>query len=801
MKAKMSAALAACTAVAAACASAGGEIARVAPGPGYVCREYTPGSVKPTGFMGEFARRQAAGTTGNRMKIGYPFDQSMWETAITNLHYADPVWRGPDRAYGEGDLKCPWVPYEQTAYMLDAMLRLSYLTDAPGIRADYMRSLEAVLAHPDKDGKLGGLYPNPSLWPMVIFSRSAFAYFQATGDRRVLDAFTRHFKAYRADIAKWSGRGDYLIESLLAFNEYAGDPEAVEFAVEVFKRCWAYKTFREQERVTRHGPTFSEAMKLPAVLYLHTGDRAWLELGERTVDNIFKFNEQPDGLISANEGTSGRDPTQGHEACVVADMLWSLGYYLQAHPRAADGDRMERIVYNALPGHSTKDFRRHQYMSFVNQAQATPFSKCTHFAPRSKHMQYRHQLFFECCLGNIQRAFPAFAFRMWLRDEKTGAPIAMLHGPSRLSAEYKGVKFTFEEVTDYPFSDKVKFVFRSERPVEMPLTYRVPGWAKRPDAGTFAVERRVWRDGDVFETEFRSELELKTDRQWHWFAKGALTFAYPVPSKVVEENPGDPFSPLIITPAGPWNWAFDVEALARRMPVAVYRPNGEYPFDRPPLTVEVPVEGIQEWRVFDCNKWMPEPPLFAHRSGEKALLRLVPYGATTARVTAFPDVSPRRELPVPVAYLYDGRAYDYDVKRPLAEQKYGPEIEAYSYSFLQKDNPPQRDPDDYYDLGAHFRAYRNKLAYLVFRIWSDEDCEATFALGAAHQYQAFIGGVEVARSIGVRDARWMAPDWFKAPVKKGYNYLTVKVATPSEWGNFRRDWGAKLQVFTIGPER
>ena len=41
----------------------------------------------------------------------------------------------------------------------------------------------------------------------------------------------------------------------------------------------------------------------------------------------------------------------------------------------------------------------------------------------------------------------------------------------------------------------------------------------------------------------------------------------------------------------------------------------------------------------------------------------------------------------------------------------------------------------------------------------------------------------------------MAPDWFKAPVKKGYNYLTVKVATPSDWGNYRRDWGAKLQVF------
>ena len=771
------------------------EPKRVAPGPGFVYREYAPGSIRPAGFLKEFAHRQATGTTGNRMKIGYPFDQSMWEKPITNLHYADPVWRGEDRPYTEGDMKNPWVPYEQTAYMLDAMLRLSYLIDVPEIRADYMRSLDAVLANPAPDGKLGGVCPTFPGWPMTIFARSAYAHFQATGDRRILDAFVKHYNAFGDKRRTWSGRSDYNIESMLAFNEYVGDPKVLEDAIACFEQSYSCKAFRRDERVNMHGPTVSEALKLPAVLYLHTGDRKWIDLGVRNIDNIFKYNEQPDGLISANEGTSGRDPTQGHEACVVADMLWTLGYYLQANPRVVDCDRMERIAYNALPGHSTKDFKRHQYMSFVNQAQATPFSKCTHFAPRSKHMQYRHQLFFECCLGNIQRAFPAFAFRMWMRNEKSGAPISMLHGPSKLSAEYDGVKYTIEEVTDYPFSDTVKYVFHSEKPLNMPLTYRVPGWAKRADAGTFAVERRVWKDGDVFETAFPSELELKTDRNWHWFAKGALTFAYPVPQKVVEENPGDPWSPLILTPAAPWNWAFNVEALLAKMPKVKYSPNGKYPFDEPPLTIEVPVEGMQEWRVFDCNKWMPEPPLFAHKSGETAVLKLVPYGATTTRVTAFPDVTPRQELMVPVAYLYDRKAYDYDPKRPLAEQKFGPETEEFSFKFLAQDDPPQRDPDDYYDLGAQFGAYRNKLAYLVFRIWSDEDAEATFALGAAHQYQAFIDGREVARSIGVRDARWMAPDWFKAPVKKGYNYLTVKVATPSDWGNYRRDWGAKLQVF------
>ena len=772
------------------------EVKRVAPGPGYVCREYVLGEIRPTGFLAEFARRQANGTTGNRMKLGYPFDQSMWEVAITNLHYADPVWRGQDRPYSEGEKKWPWPPYEQTAYMLDAMLRLSYLTDCPDIRADYLRSLDAVLANPTPEGKLGGVCPCFPGWPMAIFARSAYARFVATGDRRILDAFVKHYNSFGDERRKWSGRSDYNIESMLAFNEYVGDPKVVEDSVACFEKSFMCKMFRDHECIEGHGPTLSEALKLPAVLFLHTGDRKWIELGLRAIDKVFERHEQPDGLISANEGTSGRDPNQGHEACVVADMLWSLGYYLQANPRAIDGDRMERIVYNALPGHSSKDFKRHQYMSFVNQAQATPFSKCTHFAPRSKHMQYRHQLFFECCLGNIQRAFPAFALRMWLKDEKTGEPISMLHGPSKLSSSFNGVDYTFEEVTDYPFDETVKYVFHAAAPIEMTLTYRVPSWAKRADAGTLVRVHRTWKDGDEFVTSFPSEVIFKTEKNWHWFTKGALTFAWPVPTHIVEENPGDDFSPLILTPSAPWNWALDPAQIEANLPKAVYRPNGKYPFDEPPLTLEVPAYGLQEWRVFDCNKWMPDVPLFAHKSGEKAILKLVPYGATMARVTAFPDVTPRKELMVPVAYLYDGQAYDYKSSQPLAEQKFGPEIDAeYNWNFLKQDDPPQRDPDDYYNLGAHFCTYRNKLAYLVFRIWSDEDGEATFVLGAAHQYQAFLEGKEVAHSVGIRDARWLAPDWFKAPVKKGYNYLTVKVAAPASWGNMRRDWGAKLQVF------
>lgn len=768
--------------------------------PGYAYRTYKPGDVKPTGFLAELASRQAEGTLTHRHEAKYPFDQDLWAAAVTNLHFANPMWNGPDRPYSEFDREHPWVPYEQTAYMLDGMARLSFLVDAPQVRSDYMKSLEAVLANVDKDGKLGRWYDNDDHWlewPFLIFARSLYAYYEGTGDKRVLDALVRHYDAMADERKAWKGREMYNAEMLLLLSEHTGDKSYVEDAARMFAESPEWKRFRTEKRILEHGVSFTEQLKIPAMLTLYTGDRSWLEQGERNLDDAFELNEQPDGMISANEFLSGRDPRQGHEACVVSDMIWTLGYYLQADGRAVDGDRMERIAYNALPGHMTKDFRRYQYLSFVNQAQVTPFSSHTHFAPRAKHHQYRPNLFFECCLGNIQRALPNFVLRMWMRDESDGAPVAMLHGPSRLASEYKGVKFSVEEVTDYPFSGKVKFVFHADRPLEMPLKYRVPSWAKRPDAGTIASETRIWRDGDVFEMEFPSEVELKSDRNWHWFVKGPLSFAYPVPSNVEEERPGDPYSPLVLTPKGSWNWAVDPAALAKAMPEAEYRPNGKFPYDDPPVVLKVPVKGLAEWRVFDSDKWMPDPPLFAHPSGEEGVIALVPEGATLARVTAFPDVTPRKSLPVPCAYVYDGKRHDYDPKRPLSEQKAGPETdEEFSFDFIMKDDPPQQGLDDFYDLGNRFDTTKNSFAYLVFAVWSDEACEATAALAAAHTWQVFLEGREVARNIGIQEGRYMMPEWFKVSLKSGYNWVVVKVATPDDVATYRHEWGAKLQVFT-----
>ena len=45
----------------------------------------------------------------------------------------------------------------------------------------------------------------------------------------------------------------------------------------------------------------------------------------------------------------------------------------------------------------------------------------------------------------------------------------------------------------------------------------------------------------------------------------------------------------------------------------------------------------------------------------------------------------------------------------------------------------------------------------------------------------------------------MAPSWIKHPVKKGYNYMLVKLAHPAYvTKQYPQFWGAKLEVFVAG---
>ena len=764
-------------------------------------------AIRPKGHLEEFLKRQADGITGHPERLGYPFDTKLWEGPLDRVFFTEGVYNGEDEPKDCEDEEFwksgLWWPYEQTAYLLDGMARVAQFVDAPALDATVKRNLDWVYAHADPaNGDLfASLSRSPSQWPKVVFFRAAMAYAEKHGDwDRLVRAFAANFEGKRGERAKWSDRDALSIEGMLKVRTFTKDPSLLADARRMYAGCWEATAFGKKKHIVQHGVSLSEMLKIPCILYLHTGEKAYLDQAKAAVENVYEMDEQADGLFSANEYTSGRDPRQGHETCVTADMMWSLGYFLLADGDVKMADRMERIAYNALPGSCTKDFRRHQYLSSVNQAVCGPFAQSAHFNyGESAWRQYRRSHFPQCCTGNINRAMPSFVRRMWLKTKEDGSPVAMLYGPSTFSGVQDGVKYTIVEDTAYPFEDEVRFTLRSDRPIRVALRCRIPSWCDSPDAGRLVV--RTLETGGTLALALPVKLALESDRNWHWIRRGALTFSFVPPATVTEEEPGDPFTALRIMPRpGAWNYAFDLKEISAAVANAkVAFGKSDYPFETPAMSVTLPVRRIREWQVLDEGRFMPDPPLCATPTGERAEIAFVPYATTLQRITCFPDTEPRERLATVAAYCC-GDLFPYREDVPLADQVFAPETWS-DTDFRRLYRVPPRQSGVYFDLGAMFQgqAIAGRMTYLLFRVWSDRDEEkATWCLSAGYDVQAFIGGREVYRTDGMTEGVGMAPVWIDHPVVKGYNYMLVKLARPNYvTKQYPPFWGAKLEVFVV----
>ena len=89
--------------------------------------------ITPKGWLEETLRRQREGLTGHPEAMDYPYNSPLWAGEIKR----DSEGRGAD-----------WWRFEQTAYYLDGLTRLAYITDDSQLLAVWQENLEHVLANP-----------------------------------------------------------------------------------------------------------------------------------------------------------------------------------------------------------------------------------------------------------------------------------------------------------------------------------------------------------------------------------------------------------------------------------------------------------------------------------------------------------------------------------------------------------------------------------------------------------------------------------------------------------------------------
>ena len=658
-------------------------------------------NITAQGWLKEILTRQQEGLTGHPEAMAYPYNSCLWAGELER----DSESRGAD-----------WWRFEQTAYYLDGLTRLGYLLDDEKFLKICQENIEYVLANPlpakkgidietqkkmeaerrsqrpnrnfdaqvSADPRLrqrmaaqqarrekqmrinaidrpeGRLGPETSsmAWPFAVFFRAVQAYYEVTGDPRIPEALEKNYLSYPVEELGMD-RFVVNVEGILWTYSITKNPALLELAVKAWDEDASnltQETCLDDSEFHMHGVTMNELMKIPMILYAHTGKEEYLQAALKADYKMETPNMLIDGINSSTEALAGNDPLASHETCDISDYTWTMGYYLMTTGDAQWADRIEKGIFNGGLGAITKDFRSMQYFSCPNQFIATGNSNHNGFKYGLTWMAYRPIHETECCIGNLHRYMPNYVARMWLKDKK-GHPVAALYGPSSVVYDLgEGVTVKIDEITQYPFEEQVKFKFtffkdgkRSADSHHMDFTYRIPGWCKAAEYG-FHTETKEWKSGDVFTVRLPMQIEVvDAPVQGKCIQRGPIVYSYAIPANWVEDtkiydnlagkvsaNPD--FKSWELTPAGKWNYAL-VENMLRGLRVQ-RTGNSGFPFDPEsvPLKIRVPVKGVKDWTLKE-DRFTPALPETVVPEGEQVeFIELVPYGSTTLRLTTFPTI-------------------------------------------------------------------------------------------------------------------------------------------------------------------
>ena len=629
--------------------------------------------IHPEGWLQTMLLNQRNGLTGYLDTIAYPFD------AHGQGWGAEEPYVGGGRD-AEGKQSVYWVPYEQSAYYFDGVIRCGYLLHDNFLIDKATRAIYATIAHASMDGVLEARLSlgENRRWPHAVFFRAWMAQYEQTGDERILQAMERHFLN---DTVTLRGRDLCNIESMWWLYTKTGNKD-------LYKKIMSLRgsnglgAFMEEElgdfaspqKQEVHGVTYNEFLKIPIIYYLLTGDQSELERARNGFAKLDKYHMLPDGVSSCEEGTSGKGAQNVHELCDVVDYIWSCSYMLRATGETQWADRMERATFNAGLGSITKDFAYHQYFSCPNQVFCGDYS-CHVTAYSLGRMAYRQMHRPPCCTGNVNRMLPILVGHQWLKGDNH-ALYKAIYGPGSVEHQVDGQRIVLREESVYPYSDTMKIEVVSGN-AYFPLWLRIPGWCQAPrvlvngeicsgvEAGRFFKVERQFNPGDIITVIAPKQPEFINWNDYDAMVVnyGPLLFALPVKANVIRQpwilkGLNKPFWGYTMTPNSDWNYVLGVDGHDNSLIQVVTRPITEDVALNPwiaqpqPIELRVPMYQDPTWKPFYqkvvnvsgdevyAPVTSPLPArgamIYVLRTQTPRIVSLVPYGSTELRMSMFP---------------------------------------------------------------------------------------------------------------------------------------------------------------------
>ncbi len=620
------------------------------------------GAIEPEGWMKEQLQRMADGMTGH-LDEWYP------TVGVSN------GWVG-----GDGDV------WERGPYWLDGLVPLAYLLDDARLIEKARPYIEWTLASQDSTGYFGPVPEEEGTenraqqqrtnaadwWPRMVMMKVLQQYHEATGDERVIDLMTRYLRYQLAMLDEypldhwtgWAGArgGDNHMSVIWLYNR-TGDEFLLELADKLHAQTYDWVgNFEAGATATdywrTHVVNVAMAIKQPIQQYVTSGDRRYLDALHTGLRALMREHGQAVGMFSGDELLHGTDPVHGIELCAIVEFMFSLENVILNTGDLSFADRLERVAYNALPTQVTDDQRDRQYFQQVNQIRLTDGDHGLFFNAYEDAVCYGLLTGYPCCTTNLHQGWPKLVQHSWLATADGGLA-AMVYMPSSVTAMVAGGSdVTIREVTAYPMEDVIRFTVETAETVEFPLHLRIPAWS--PDfrltvngeiitgeAGSMVIINRKWGHGDVVEMTLPAELEFS---RWHENSvavhRGPLLFSMPVRGEMSESKARtygtNTENMRTVEPTEPWNFGLVLNRQNMTEGFELVRESDvpDYFWTEEDVPVKLRARGVRipNWTEYNTAAGpMPPSPLRMPDATMHDII-MIPYGATTLRVTTFPEV-------------------------------------------------------------------------------------------------------------------------------------------------------------------
>jgi uncharacterized protein len=383
----------------------------------------------------------------------------------------------------------------------------------------------------------------------------AVAHYQATSERKLLDALCRYADHIDATFGSEPGKkrgycGHPEIElALVKLYHATGNPrylklatyfvdergqqpnyfdqealargdDPAKFWAKTYEYCQAHVPIREQTKVVGHAVRAVYLLSAVADLAHENGDISLLETSERLWTNLVTRRLYLTGGIGAAHNIEGftedydlPDEAYAETCATIGLMLWNHRM-LQFSGESKYADVLERALYNGLLSGVALDG--------VNFFYENPLASTGH--------HHRESWFTcPCCPPNIARTLASLGKFFYSTGENDLWVHLYGQGIAKMQAE-GGREVSLRQVTNYPWDGNVKFEIGLASPGRFTLHLRVPGWCERwqvavngeaangeplsVNSGQLSVKdgyihlTREWQPGDV--VEYNMEMPIQT---------------------------------------------------------------------------------------------------------------------------------------------------------------------------------------------------------------------------------------------------------------------------------------------------